>query len=156
VASFRRASDYTLGLIDCGNPEIWLGLVKRWSKSEDDKQRMQQMVSALMADHVFALKFDEIVFNPYTVWDAGKAPIQYILEEFGKDFPAPVSGSEFVSELQRTRPLERSEPLSRCPFVICPERSKSFLGRFPARERPCQESVVLTIAAFSVLTPEFS
>ncbi len=83
---------HTLGLLDCGNPEIWLGLVKESMKSEARKERMQQVVSALMADYVFALKFDEIVFNPYTGGDAGNlAPIQHILQEFGKDFPAPTS-----------------------------------------------------------------
>jgi hypothetical protein len=83
---------HTLGLVDCGNPEIWLGLVRKSMKSEADKERMQQLVSAIMADYVFALKFDEIVFNPYTGGDAGNlTQIQHILQEFGKDFPAPVS-----------------------------------------------------------------
>lgn len=83
---------HTLGILDCGNPEIWLGLVKESTKSEARTERMKQLVSALMADYVFALKFDEVVFNPYTGGDAGNlAPIQYILQEFGKDFPAPVS-----------------------------------------------------------------
>jgi hypothetical protein len=59
--------------------------------------RMQQLVSAIMADYVFALKFDEIVFNPYTGGDAGNlAPIQHIVQEFGKDFRAPVSAEELM------------------------------------------------------------
>lgn len=89
---------HTLGLIDCGNPEIWLGLVKRSMKSEADKERMYQLVSAIKADYVFARKFDEIVFNPYTGGDAGNpTPIQYILQEFGKEFPAPVSAEELMA-----------------------------------------------------------
>ncbi len=86
---------HMLGLIDCGNPEIWLGLVKRSARSEADKERMQQLMSALMADYVFALKFDEVVFNPYTGGDAGKlAPIEWIVNEFGQDMPGPVSVEE--------------------------------------------------------------
>jgi hypothetical protein len=88
---------HALGLIDCGNPEVWLGLVKRSAKSEADKERVYQLVSAMMADYVFALKFDEIVFNPYTGGDAGNlTPIEHIMREFGKDVPAPVSIDDFT------------------------------------------------------------
>jgi hypothetical protein len=84
-----------LGLIDCGNPEVYLGLVKRSARSEADRERMQQLVSAMMADYVFALKGDEVVFNPYKGGDAGElTPIEYILSEFGKDVPPPVSIDE--------------------------------------------------------------
>ena len=89
---------HTLGLIDCGNPEVFLGLVKRSTKSEADRERMQQLVSAFMADHVFALKGDEIVFNPYKGGDAGDlTPIEFILKEFGKDIPAPISEKDLAA-----------------------------------------------------------
>ena len=68
---FSRGLVYqVLGFLDCGDPEALVAMVKRAGKSEADHERMQQLVSALMADYVFALKFDEIVFNPYTGGDA--------------------------------------------------------------------------------------
>jgi len=86
---------HTLGLIDAGNPEIWLGLVKRSMRSEADKERMQQIASLIRADYVYALKFDEIVFNPNKLANAGNlTPIEWIIQNFGEDFPAPVSAEE--------------------------------------------------------------
>jgi hypothetical protein len=97
----------TLGLIDCGNPEVYLGLVKQSTKSDADRERMHQLVSAMMADYVFALKADEVVFNPYKGGDAGELiPIQYILNEFGKDIPAPVS----LDELKDSWSAGESDP----------------------------------------------
>jgi hypothetical protein len=92
-AVYSRGSVYkVLGLLDCGDPEMFLGLVKRASQSPADDARMRQLVSALMADYVFALKFDELVFNPYSGGDAGAlTPIVFIMQEFGKDVPAPVA-----------------------------------------------------------------
>jgi hypothetical protein len=58
---------------------------------------MQELVSAIMADYVFALKGDEVVFNPCKGGDAGElTPIEYIVNEFGTDFPAPVSADELM------------------------------------------------------------
>ena len=88
---FSRGLVYqVLGFLDCGDPEAFVAMVKRAGKSEADNERMQQLVSALMADYVFAIKFDEIVFNPYTGGDAGTfSPIEHILNAFRKDIPAP-------------------------------------------------------------------
>jgi hypothetical protein len=79
-------------LIDCGNPDFFVGFAKRAARSEADLVRMEQLVSAMRADYVFALKGDEVVFNPYKGGDAGDVtPIEYIMNEFGKDVPALVS-----------------------------------------------------------------
>ena len=85
-----------LGVLDWGDPDVWLGMLKRAARSDADREQMQQLAGALMADYVFALKFDEVVFNPYPGGDAGSVtPIQYIMAEFHKDFPEQASVEDF-------------------------------------------------------------
>jgi|SRR5262245_33254749 len=81
---------HMLGIIDCGNPQVFVAMLKRWGQSEADQERMKQLVSAFMTDYVFAIKFDEIVFNPQRSSGGGKlTPIERITQEFGQDFPVP-------------------------------------------------------------------
>jgi hypothetical protein len=66
------------GMLDLGNPNIFVALVKQSAESQEEFTKMQAITQLLMQDYVFAIQADELVFNIVAGPD-GLTPLQLVV-----------------------------------------------------------------------------
>ena len=66
------------GMLDLGNPRVFVAVVKQSAESEEEFTKMQAITQTLMQDYVFALQADEVVFN-VVAGPSGLTPLQRVV-----------------------------------------------------------------------------